>query len=362
MNSKVQQNVWKQSSRTILITGSSGKTNCMELIRQILVKAGYTVSCFGRVEDLNGGFERTDFVLVHAAFQELNRVTFSPDMVVIMNISSYPLSGYRRYRDLLEDLQSFIGGLARGTAAVENYDYQFLRNMLGEVNDSLDRFSFRAKGALNEGVWVSPSGEIMLSDSRFGAEPVLIASLDHLLLQGERNLGIYLAAIAAAERYADPSVIREACIKFSGHPAHFCCYQLERNRRLYMQLNTGLPSLAEAAFVGFSEKLVIVTGRFEETESDQSYQGLALMLSAYAKRLILFGPDSEVIKYAVRKIGVKKSYDLSIIIVKTADEAVRYAADTARDGEWILFSPIDHMTGLRFDRGKMSFMTEKKEM
>lgn len=280
MNSKVQQNVWKQSSRTILITGSSGKTNCMELIRQILVKAGYTVSCFGRVEDLNGGFERTDFVLVHAAFQELNRVTFSPDMVVIMNISSYPLSGYRRYRD-------------------------------------------------------------------------------HLLLQGERNLGIYLAAIAAAERYADPSVIREACIKFFGHPAHFCCYQLERNRRLYMQLNTGLPSLAEAAFVGFSEKLVIVTGRFEETESDQSYQGLALMLSAYAKRLILFGPDSEVIKYAVRKIGVKKSYDLSIIIVKTADEAVRYAADTARDGEWVLFSPIDCIPGLRFDCKKMSFVTEK---
>lgn len=192
----------------------------------------------------------------------------------------------------------------------------------------------------------------MLSEE---AQTVPVIRLDDLLLQGERNLGVYLAAVAVVCRYADLSVIRDGCRTFSGHPDHFCCYRMERNIRLYMQLNTGLPSLAEAAFVGFSEKLTIVTGCFGTVSEDQSYQGIAMMLSAYARRLILFGADSCMIDYAVRKIGVKKAYDLPIIKKETANAAIRYAIDSAGDGERILFAPIDYVPGIRFDRKRCMF-------
>lgn len=341
-------------AKSVLITGSYGKTNCIELLRRILEVSGFSVFCAGCAAEVQQLSYRPDFILVHASFTELRQLQFAPDTVVITNISSYPLRHYRRYRDLLRDLYEFFLKLAPGTRLIENHEYRFLNSVFGEAYASLAKDSFFLNGSLEEGVWVSPERTIMMS-SEEGVVPVI--RLDELFLQGERNLSIYLAAAAAARRYAKLSVIQDVCRSYTGHPGHFCCYPLERNIRLYMQLNTGLPSLVEASFVGFSEKLVIVTGNFGNVSEDQTYQGLALMLSAYAKRLILFGSDRDMIDYAVRKIGVRKAHtELSIMKRETADAAMRYAVDSARNGEWILFAPIDHVSGLSFDRKRCTFL------
>lgn len=350
------------SFRTVLITGSSGKTNCRELIRQILTKAGYLVECMDFADVLQYASPDADFVLVCADFDELSQITIEPDLVVVTNVSSYPLKYYHRYRDLLGDLGHFFAGLSPVTRRVGNFDYQFLRTELKEEKEGKEQILFRLNGVLEKGVWISENGEIIMGGYGNTQEPQKILHLKELLLQGERNQGIYLAAIAASGFYADPAVIREACAQFTGHRAHFCCYLLDRNRRLYMQLNTGLPSLAEAAFVGFTERLVIVTGHMGVGNPDQSYQGLALMLLAYAKRLILFGEDADLIGYAVKKIRVNKSYDLPVFVRKTADEALRYALDTGRDNDWILFTPIDGKPGLFYDEQKRRFVVPEQEM
>lgn len=347
------------SQQIVLITGSYGKTNCMALIRQILIRSGFSVSCSKNNTELQEMSDRTDFILICASFSELKQVRFVPDIVVITNISSYPLRDYRRYGDLLEDLHDFLKKLGPDTYLVENYEYRFLWSIFRDVYAFVTRSLFRLNGTLEEGVWFSPEQVIMMS---VGAESVPIIRLEDLVLQGERNVSTYLAAIAAVGRFATQAVLRNVCGTFSGHPEHFCCYQLERNIRLYMQLNTGLPSLAEAAFVGFSEKLVIVTGNFKEVSEDPCYQGFAQMLSAYAKRLILFGPDADLIEYAVRKIGVKKAYDLPIIKKDTANAAIRYAAANAYAGELLLFTPIDYVSGISFDRKRCIFLFPDEEM
>ena len=65
------------------------------------------------------------------------------------------------------------------------------------------------------------------------------------------------------------------------------------------------------------------------------------MLSAYAKSLYLFGEDRDLIAYAVRRIGIEKSYDLPITLCGTADEALQTALSKAGDGDELIFTPID---------------------
>lgn len=347
-------------AQIILITGSYGKTNCMELIRRILEQAGFKVACFSRIEKekVKQVQLQQDFILICASFPELEQVSVIPDVVVITNISSYPLYHYRRYRDLLTDLYDYLSNLNQHFCLIANYDYRFLGGLFKNKFIFKDVSFFGMRGPLERGVWLSQEKVIMLSENE---QKVPIICLDDLLLQGERNLGVYLTAIALTCRYTDLSVIREVCRTFYGHPEHFCCYQMDRNIRLYMQLNTGLPSLAEAAFVGFSEKITIVTGCFDVVSEELSYQGIAMMLSAYAKRLILFGRDRDMIEYAVKRIGIKKVYDLPIIKKETANIAIQYAIDSAIDGERILFTPIDYVPNIRFERERCAFKQITKE-
>lgn len=344
----------------ILITGSYGKLNCRELMRQILTEEGFQVKCTEAAASGIGSIEsdNTDFILMTASFEELERVSACPDMVVITSISSYPLRKYRRYEELLEDIRSFVQKLKPGTRVIANYEYTFLRTAFMDTVTELEKRLFWQNGRLKEGVWISDDDQVLTSA---GGKTTVLFSISDLLLQGDRNIPVYLAACTAADRYVRTESLKKACLMFTGHPLHFCCYRKERGIRLYMQLNTGLPSLAEAAFVGFRDRITIVTGYMEEPPENQSYQGYAQMLSAYARRLILFGKDRELIEYAVRKVGLRKAGELPLVMKKTGSQALKYSLDTAASREWILFVPLDSVPGLRYDPER-SFWNEYTEL
>ena len=337
------------SARLILITGSYGKTNCRDLIGRILKAAGYTSFCADHIEQLSQLPDKTDFALLSLPFpllKSLRECKIQPDLVLITNVSSYPLYPYKRYRELLEEIDAFLLSLGRQTVYICNREYRFLERSLERDMQTMKTLQFWAKGKLEEGVWATPEGEICLAAN---GQMTPLFREEELLLQGERNIGIYLAAAAATCMYADAEQIREACLAFSGHPAHFCCYKRDRGVRLYMQLTTGLPSLAEAAFVGFKRRLTIVTGYLGKAPEDLPYQGYALMLSAYAKRLILFGADRELIAYAVKKVGISKAADLPIDFTETGREALSYACNSAAAEEWIIFVPLDYIPGVSYE-------------
>ena len=346
--------------RNILVTGSYGKVNCAELICRILTAAGYRADVFADPEAFEsraaeeGGDE--GIRIVTAAFSELKRINRSPDLVVVTSVSSYPLRNYRRYRDLLADIEDFQEKLEAGTTIVLNHDYLFLRSVLPK---RCTEFNVRLYSLNTEitGDGVCLTGDRVVTLKAGGVERPLLPAED-LLLQGERNLGIYLAAVSAVGPAAGTDVIARELRAFRGDRKHFSCYPLERGVRLYVQLNTGLPSMAEAAFVGFERRLVIVTGNFAEQPDDVSYQGLALMISAYARKLVLFGPDRDILEYAVRKVGVGKSWELPIVKKETADAAVRYAVNSAYPGEWVMFSPVDASDSRYFDPERMAFVVE----
>ena len=253
-------------------------------------------------------------------------------------------------------IQDFQEKLEAGTTIVLNHDYLFLRSVLPK---RCTEFNVRLYSLNTEitGDGVCLTGDRVVTLKAGGVERPLLPAED-LLLQGERNLGIYLAAVSAVGPAAGTDVIARELRAFRGDRKHFSCYPLERGVRLYVQLNTGLPSMAEAAFVGFERRLVIVTGNFAEQPDDVSYQGLALMISAYARKLVLFGPDRDILEYAVRKVGVGKSWELPIVKKETADAAVRYAVNSAYPGEWVMFSPVDASDSRYFDPERMAFVVE----
>ena len=165
-------------------------------MRQILTEEGFRVKC---TEAAASGIrsiesDNTDFILMTASFEELERVSACPDMVIITSISSYPLQKYRRYEELLEDIRSFVQKLKPGTPVIVNYEYTFLRAAFMDTVTELENRLFWQNGRLKEGVWISDDDQVLTSAG--GKQPFCFQSQICFC----REIGIYLSILPHVQR------------------------------------------------------------------------------------------------------------------------------------------------------------------
>ena len=326
--------------KTIGITGTKGKGTVATLLDQMLRSAGHKTVLVGNIGEPALGklqeAKEADFAVCELSSFQLQDMTTSPDIAVILDITPDHLDAHKNMKEYIQ------------------------------AKSSITKFQSEADHLF---YFPGKSTESLVTDSRAKKHPVDISAFSVFspkLLQvpgAHTYANAVMAASVALTLGIPEKTVREAVGNFGGLP-----HRLELIRvwqpanteppvaiMVYNDSAATNPEATVAAVQSFSDPLILIAGG-KDKDLDYSSLGKALKDST-AFSLILFGENKEKIK------SVCASWAGTIHETKNLTEAVRLAVQAAAQKQQnsnysetiiILFSPASasfDMFKNAYDRG-----------
>ena len=325
-------------SKIIGVTGTKGKGTTSTLIYEILKSSGKDVYLGGNIGvppiEFLDELKTESLVILELSSFQLQDLEISPNIAVILNITSDHLDHHKtvdEYREAKSNLVRFQGDT---DYAVINADYAVPMALAAKTNAQKRYFS-RQKAV--QGCY-HHDGQIFMETD---AGVVNIADKNELRLRGEHNLENIAAAIEASYLAgADIGSIRRTVKSFKGLE-----HRLELVRDLdgvkyYNDSFSTVPETAIAAIRSFDEPKIIILGG---SDKGSDYRDLAeVIIGSNIKAVILIGDTAGKI---LSDIG--KRYSGTIITgLGTMEEIVERAKENAGKGDVVLLSPACASFGL----------------
>lgn len=311
--------------KTIAVTGSDGKTTTTTLIAEMLKAAGKRVHLGGNIgknllatlDDI----QTEDFVVAELSSFQLMKMTVSPDIAVIKNVTPNHLDWHKSMEEYAEAKANIFNFQRKDGILVLNYDDEITRGFASRAKGSVRYFS--GKHALKDSVYYNEQG--IFKDGE------LIVQDSDILLVGRHNRDNYATAIATVQDFISNENIVQVAKTFGG-VEHRC--ELARELDGVKYYNSSIdssPTRTAACLNSFSGKVIVICGGYDK---HIPLEPLGPLFQEKAKAAILMGNTAEKIENILKNTGYKPYYR-----VKNMEEAVSKAQEIAKAGDCVVLSP-----------------------
>jgi UDP-N-acetylmuramoylalanine--D-glutamate ligase len=314
------------------VTGSDGKTTTTTLISKFLQEAGKTVHLGGNIGRpllcQADEMKAEDFAVVELSSFQLMTMSDSPHGAVITNLEPNHLDVHRGMNEYVSAKENIFTHQSASDFAVFNGDNEITREQASRAPGRVRIFS--RKTELESGVFVRGNDIV----SRENGEEQVVMNVGDILLPGLHNLENYLAAIAAAKDWVPYSSMQQVARTFVGVEHRIELVRTLRGVRYYNDSIGTSPSRTIAGLRSFGEKVILIAGGYDK---HIPFTALGPELIKHVKLLILCGDTAGKIRDSVLDAGYEGSPKMTEI--GNFEEAVRFAASRAGEGDVVLLSP-----------------------
>ncbi|HBR31237.1 MAG: UDP-N-acetylmuramoyl-L-alanine--D-glutamate ligase [Eubacteriales bacterium] len=315
----------KKAVKTIAVTGSDGKTTTTTLISEILKASGKRVHIGGNIgknllatlDDISDG----DFVVAELSSFQLMKMTVSPEIAVVTNISQNHLDWHRDMEEYIEAKTNIFNFQGKNDLLILNYDDEITREFSKRAKGRVKFFSAEKK--LDDGIYLTEKGLYNKNE--------LLLSQEDILLVGIYNKLHYAAAIEATEGYYTKEGLQKVAGSFKG-VEHRC--ELVRNKNGVLYYNSSIdssPSRTTACLHAFENKVIVICGGYDKKIP---LEPLGPLFLEKAKAVILMGDTADKIDAILKNAGYRTCYRANDMV-----EAVKIAERIADIGDSVVLSP-----------------------
>lgn len=347
-------------AKIIGVTGTKGKGTTVALISAILknkeTKKPRNVWTGGNIGNPPIAFldriKPQDWVVLELSSFQLQDMTKSPHIAVVLDIKSDHLDYHRDRKEYIEAKMNIVRYQSKKDFAVINLDY-LTSFKFAAVSPSDQDYYFSRRKSVDLGCYVewlprgrgAHFGKIILRTPRKDYE---ICKTYDITLRGEHNLENICAAITASYLAgAKISAIRKVIPRFRGLEHRLEYVAGVEGVKYYNDSFSTTPDTAIAAIKSFSEPIILLIGGSEK-KADYSQLGREIIKGS-VKTVIPIGKTARQIIKALKDYNKKVAKKIEITKdCKTMEEAVRAAYNQARPGDVVLLSPAS----ASFDRFK----------
>ena len=326
-------------AKVIGITGSAGKTTTTVLTGavakaalepKVKVWVGGNIG-FPLIEHLEE-IQPEDWVVHEFSSFQLEQMTLSPHIAVITNITPNHLDRHKTMEAYTAAKTHILEYQSAKDFAVFNRDDAGSMHLADKTSASIITFGFNTPSGKNPGVFIKDENLIAFD----GRDEAILFPTNTLKLPGRHNLANAMAACAACLAAGFPAhSMREGIGFVEGIPHRL---ELVREFKGIQWINDSIATAPErvmAAMRAIEGPLVMLLGG---RDKDLPWEELAAMLHERRSKVVLFGEAGSLVSAALNKYeGAALTYPL--LQVKTLEEAVQKAAETAEKGDKVLLSP-----------------------
>jgi UDP-N-acetylmuramoylalanine--D-glutamate ligase len=317
------------SAPVVAVTGTNGKSTCVEMLGEIFRNAGADVLVAGNVgvalsevaEDLS---EDGVLVVEVSSFQLERTPEFRPKVAALLNVTQDHLDRHGDMGGYLESKIKIFANQRDDDVAILNADQPELVSAMADL-PAARLMTFSLEGPVESGVYLE-GDEVRCRWE--GVERPLFAR-DSLSVPGPHNIANAMAAAAAALAMGVPARRAAKGLQAFRGLEH----RMERARVLegVTFVNdskaTNPDSLRQALLSMPGDVFLIAGGR----DKGMSFDELAPLVEEKAKGVFLIGEAAERLLEAWSEVGP--------VIVPSLEEAVSRAWEEAAEGDSVLLSP-----------------------
>jgi UDP-N-acetylmuramoylalanine--D-glutamate ligase len=334
--------------KVIGITGSAGKTTTTTLIGRI-AKEGISAPnkvwvggnignpLISNVDQMN----KNDLVIMEISSFQLEQMTISPNIAVILNITPNHLDRHGTMEAYTEAKSRILAFQKNEDYAILNRDDDGSRNLANLCKGHIITFGLKGGDDL------VPSTFVQAHQVCYSAAGLIIPLLDvsDIQLRGEHNLMNVLAAcaISCAAGFS-AEAIQKGLADFSGVPHRLQFVREHNGTRWYNDSIATAPERTMAALRSFSEPIILLAGG---RDKDLPWEDFATLAHERVSHLILFGEAANKIYGAISAYHQQSSI-ITIDKCSTMEEGLEKAMEYAKPGFVVLLSP----GGTSFDQFK----------
>lgn len=313
------------------VTGTNGKTTTVHLLYRMLEDAGLPAYLAGNVgipfTQLAEEVPEAGIVVLEVSSFQLETIqNFKPRVAAILNITPDHLDRYPNMQVYVEAKAKIMRQQSTHDFLVLNGEDKFTPLLITQANSRLLTFS-RLRPPEIEGTWVE-KGKIRFRVFGLGQGEMMLA--DELLIPGPHNLENALAATALGLSLGvGPKSLARTLRQFRGVP-----HRLEPVRTVdgvrYINDSKGTNvDAVSKALQSYRASLVLILGG---RDKHGDFASLNELLREHVRAVIVTGEAADTIARQIQGT-------VSIQHAPRLEQAVRAAAETARAGDVVLFSP-----------------------
>ena len=325
--------------KVIGITGSAGKTTTTTLVGRIAkegMNAPNKVWVGGNIGNpLIANVDQmtnNDIVVMEISSFQLEQMTISPDIAVVLNITPNHLDRHGTMEAYTEAKSRILTFQKKSDYAILNRDDEGSRKLTRLCKGNVITFG------LKQGDVITPSTFVQAHQVCYSAAGLITPLLDiaDIQLRGEHNLMNVLAAcaISCAAGFS-AEAIQKGLADFSGVPHRLQFVREHNGARWYNDSIATAPERTMAALRSFSEPIILLAGG---RDKDLPWEEFASLAHKRVTHLVLFGEAANKIYDAVSAIHSHSSIS-TIDKCSTMQDALIKAKSYAKPGYVVLLSP-----------------------
>ena len=316
------------------ITGTNGKTTTTALVGEIMKHYYVSVYVVGNI-----GIPYTDMVLntkgssitvaEMSSFQLETVHQFKPEVSAILNITPDHLDRHHTMENYIAAKKRIAINQEMTDTCVLNYEDEVLREMAGSLRPKV--FFFSSKRELSEGIFLNEEGDFIYREN--GVE-TKVCNTSELHLLGTHNYENVMAAIAISAHIGVPiEAIREAVTNFKA-VEHRIEYVTEKDGVVYYNDSKGTnPDAAIKGIQAMVKPTLLIGGGYDK---GSDYKEWIEAFDGKVKKLVLLGVTRDKIAEQAKECGFPAE---DIVMVESMEEAVKFCAECAVEGDAVLLSP-----------------------
>lgn len=316
------------------ITGTNGKTTTTALVGEIMKHYYVSVYVVGNI-----GIPYTDMVLntkgssitvaEMSSFQLETVHQFKPEVSAILNITPDHLDRHHTMENYIAAKKRIAINQEMTDTCVLNYEDEVLREMAGSLRPKV--FFFSSKRELSEGIFLNEEGDFIYREN--GVE-TKVCNTGELHLLGTHNYENVMAAIAISAHIGVPiEAIREAVTNFKA-VEHRIEYVTEKDGVVYYNDSKGTnPDAAIKGIQAMVKPTLLIGGGYDK---GSDYKEWIEAFDGKVKKLVLLGVTRDKIAEQAKECGFPAE---DIVMVESMEEAVKFCAECAVEGDAVLLSP-----------------------
>ena len=303
---------------TVGITGSDGKSTTSTLIYEMLKEEG--LKCylggnignplFTKIKDMSP----EDYIVLELSSFQLMRMTTSPNIAVITNISPNHLDVHKSYDEYIMSKANIFKYQTEEDLLVLNFENEITKSFAKNAISKVTYFSSKTK--LENGVILDNS---IVKHCENGLRRHIV-NFKNSKLKGLHNAENICAAVSATSNIVKPETQLKIATNFSGVKHRLEFVRELNGAKWYNDSIASSPTRTIAGLNSFNKNIVLIAGGYDK---NLDYSNIAKPIIDKTDSLILLGETANKIYSAVTNELKYTEKELPIYKVNTLNEAVK---------------------------------------